>query len=323
MPCQGCLRDSISEFCETCVQTIFFGEPLIFPLLSFRREECAGLMREQATEVSIAGIQDKLGLYLENCSLMPTTTQIQYMLKPLPTESLEQFPEDLPANEHVTMQIARQAYSIPTALNAILFFDNGEPAYLCQRFDRKRGKKLRQEDFCQLSQCSEATEGPRYKYSRSYEDCGQLIKRYCETPAVQLDRLFTLIVFQYVFSNGDAHLKNFSLQVTDDGTFMLAPAYDLRSTHLHSSKKFMMALELFNDSYESPFFQKHGFFGRECFLELAKRMDLNSIRAQLMLTKFHSNQDKALRLIERSFLSAGAKKQYLADVKERLQAIAP
>ena len=41
------------------------------------------------------------------------------------------------------------------------------------------------------------------------------------------------MVFNYVFSNGNAHLKNFSLFESEFGDYILAPAYDVLCTSLH------------------------------------------------------------------------------------------
>lgn len=41
------------------------------------------------------------------------------------------------------------------------------------------------------------------------------------------------VVFNYLFGNGDAHLKNFSLQATSGGDYVLTPAYDLLHTSIH------------------------------------------------------------------------------------------
>ena len=41
----------------------------------------------------------------------------------------------MPVNEHLTMQIAYQVYGIETAENVMIFFGNGEQAYIIKRFD--------------------------------------------------------------------------------------------------------------------------------------------------------------------------------------------
>lgn len=52
-------------------------------------------------------------------------------------------------------------------------------------------------------------------------------------PQVDKLRFFELVLFNFVYSNGDAHLKNFSLLEEKKGRFRLSPAYDLLNTHLH------------------------------------------------------------------------------------------
>jgi serine/threonine-protein kinase HipA len=57
----------------------------------------------------------------------------------------------MPANEHLTMQIAAQVFGIETAENALVFFKDGTPAYITTRFDTlPNGSKLAQKDFLPL-----------------------------------------------------------------------------------------------------------------------------------------------------------------------------
>jgi serine/threonine-protein kinase HipA len=42
--------------------------------------------------------------------------------------------DQLPANEHLTIQIAKQVYGITVAKNAVIFFKDGSPAYITKRF---------------------------------------------------------------------------------------------------------------------------------------------------------------------------------------------
>ncbi|MFZ2657709.1 MAG: HipA domain-containing protein [Victivallales bacterium] len=104
-----------------------------------------------------------------------------------------------------------------------------EPAneYLTRRFDRQDGRKIPQEDFCRLSGRTEETHGKNYKYDISYEELGRILKRFCPAYQVEVEKLFQRILFSYVFSSGDAHLKNFSLFMTEEGDHVLTPAYDL------------------------------------------------------------------------------------------------
>lgn len=79
----------------------------------------------------------------------------------------------MPANEHLTMQIARQVYGISTAENALIFFSDGEPAYITRRFDvAPDGTKIKQEDFAALWNRSGATHGRNFKYTGDYAGMG-------------------------------------------------------------------------------------------------------------------------------------------------------
>jgi serine/threonine-protein kinase HipA len=89
--------------------------------------------------------------------------------------------------------------------------------------------------------------------------------RYSAAYAVQLEDLFHRHVFNYVFSNGDAHLKNFSLSRREFGDYLLSPAYDLLCTGIHIPNESRCALEMF-DEFATEFFRRNGFYGRPDFL---------------------------------------------------------
>jgi hypothetical protein len=136
------------------------------------------------------------------------------------------------------MQLARQLFKITVPPNAIIHFTDNSPAYLVKRFDVKSdGSKYAQEDFAQIAQVIEETHGKNYKYDLSYEEIGLLIKRHIPTYAIEFERFFRLVLFNYIFSNGDAHVKNFSAMLTDEGDHVLTPAYDLLCTgYIHQVK---------------------------------------------------------------------------------------
>ncbi|SFH31850.1 serine/threonine-protein kinase HipA [Pontibacter chinhatensis] len=143
-------------------------------------------------------------------------------------------PEQVPANEHLTMQIARQVYKLQVAENVIVFFRNGEPAYITKRFDLKPdGMRHGQEDLASLAGRTKHTAGSDFIYEGSYKEIAGIIKATVPAFRVELEKLFSLIVFNYLFSNGDAHLKNFSLIDTAYCDYVLSPAYDLICTRLH------------------------------------------------------------------------------------------
>ena len=83
-----------------------------------------------------------------------------------------------PANEHLTMQIAQQVFGIETAENALIFFAYGTPAYITKRFDiAPNGEKYAVEDFASLLGKTVQTHGTDYKYTGTYLDVCQYMKK--------------------------------------------------------------------------------------------------------------------------------------------------
>ena len=288
--------------------------------LPYRRADISTLQLEKAEHMSISGVQDKISVRLRSGALQPVDTDGEYILKPVPSRPIPRLEADVPANEHLTMQIASQVFRIPTAANACIHLADGSMAYIVRRFDRINGARIPQEDFCQLSERSPESHGKNYKYESSYEEIGRLLRTYCKAYAVEIEKLFRLILFNYVFSNGDAHLKNFSMHESSYGDYVLTPAYDLVCTSLHFPEEPRTAMPLFEE-YESTSFARNGFYGAEDFLHLADIYGIQPKRAVQILTAFPQARDKALNLIDRSFLSDAAKADYAHRLDDRLQAL--
>ena len=275
-------------------------------------------------EMSISGVQEKISLRLDRGVLTPTAEGGAYILKPVPGLVLPCFADEVPANESLTMQIAEQIFGINTAANALIRLADGELAYITRRFDRTRdGERIAQEDFCQLMERSAQTHGARYKYDTSYEALADTMKRYVPAYRVASEDLFRRIVFNYFVGNGDAHLKNFSLQ--QDATFgdhTLSPAYDLLCTSLHLPNETRLALDLLDNDEIPAGVEKHGFQTGADFLELARRMGLVGARAQRILDEFApAVLTNVEGLLKRSFLSSNAQIEYARITADRTKAL--
>ena len=132
--------------------------------------------QEKSKSLSLSGVQLKYSLRLENNELKLTEKGGQYILKPMPP-GLIVHQDQVPENEHLTMQIAQKIFKIPVAENALIYFKDGSPAYITRRFDvNSDGSKLLQEDFAQICGKTRKANGEHYKYEGSYEAIGILIK---------------------------------------------------------------------------------------------------------------------------------------------------
>ena len=232
-----------------------------------------------------------------------------FILKPRPTGYHIINREYCAANEHVTMQIASQVYGIETAANGLCFFDNGDPAYITRRFDVHNRGKYKQEDFAALLGYTKDNAGANYKYDKaSYEECAGIIHRYVKAALVDIQRFFRLILFNFVTSNDDAHLKNFSL-IEYNGEYRLSPAYDLVNTALQLREPRIFALDkgLFR---EGMAFSDTRTIRRADFEEFGRRIGLPEKVVRKEIELFLSDQPLTYELLERSFISEELKKQY-------------
>ena len=126
--CPGTLADGFSTYSPICLRNLFEGKK-ISHILPYERpqedEEVLQLFLDNRKRISISGVQEKLSMVLEKNKLRLTKEGEQgtYILKPIPRDLKKV--DQVPANEHLTMQIAKQVYGIYTAENAMIFFKDG------------------------------------------------------------------------------------------------------------------------------------------------------------------------------------------------------
>ncbi len=314
--CPGTLADGFTTYSPSCLRNLFNGKkvnhvlPYDPPQVS---EEVTELFMENRKRISISGVQEKLSLLLEK-NLLRLTKEGErgtYILKPTPRDLKKV--EQVPANEHLTMQIAKQVYGLNTAECAMIFFKDGSPAYITKRFDVKdEGGKWGKEDFATLAGKTKDNAGPNFKYEYSYEEIGALIKKFVPAWKVEIEKYFSLVVFNFLFSNGDAHLKNFSLLESSKGDYLLSPAYDLVNTRLHvDDSDFALNKGLFADDFKSDEYKKSSHPSKNDFTEFARRIGIAERRIEKLLDPFLQKQPLMETLVSRSFLSEPNKRGYL------------
>jgi serine/threonine-protein kinase HipA len=279
-------------------------------------------IRDTTRRSSISGVQDKVQLKRKRGGFSVVESGGDYILKPIPQNTAARFANDIPVNEYLTMRIASKIFGINTAEHELVSLADGEYAYMTKRFDRRDGFAVRQEDFCQLAERSEETHGLNYKYDASYEELAALVCRYCPSFAVENRKIFFLIVFNYVFCNGDAHLKNFSLFESLQGDYILTPAYDLLNTRLHfPDEPTATGLDFFADGHFTSRYEELGFYSSEDFIELGNVFGVPEKGVRKMLSRFFEVSSGVEDVIALSALSMSAKELYLNYFKDRLRAI--
>ena len=280
------------------------------------------VIREKTRRASISGVQDKVQLKRVRGGFAVVESGGDYILKPVPRNTYAELASDIPANEALTMDIAEKVFRVKTAEHELVEMKDGEYAYLTRRFDRRDGECVQQEDFCQLAGHTPETHGENYKYDASYEELADLMRRFCPAAAVENPKVFFLILFNYVFANGDAHLKNFSLYRSEQGDYILTPAYDLLNTAVHfPNEPTVTGLEFFADGHFTPAYETLGFYSSADFIELGAAFGVLEEDVRGMISLFNVRRDETERMIDESHLSAEAKSRYLFRFHDRLKAI--
>jgi serine/threonine-protein kinase HipA len=317
--CFGCLKDDVKRFCSACEKRLF-NRSKINPQLNFNWEDISKVIDGYPAGFSISGVQTKgfIGK-ATGTELSPSLSDGEnsiYIIKPL--LSSFDLPSNSPANEHVSMQMAKQIYGIRTAECCFMRFANGTPAYVTRRFDYNRDEeKLNQEDFASVLQVKKDNDG-KYKYdAKSYEDFGNVLSPLNKAEFIRI------LIFNKLTGNGDAHLKNFSLLETPDGDMQLSPSYDLMNTKIHVNDS-PIALNLFKELERTslPKGQSYSYVIKD-FMELGKRFGLRDKLLEKIVKEFEGTEDKIKEMINKSFLSDKARKKYLETVKKNYAQLFP
>jgi serine/threonine-protein kinase HipA len=234
--CPSTLASGYSTYSPSAIKKLFDGHR-ISPILDFGIEEfgMSDVAVSAMRRISVSGVQEKFPAVIDKgrIRIAEDGERSTYILKPAPWDRTLVERKQIPANENLTMQIASQVYGIVTAANGLCFTKDGQAVYITRRFDiQSDGIKSSMDDFASLVGRNEQTDGQHFKYSGSYEDIAVALKKNVAAWRIDMERFFELVVFNYIYGNGDDHLKNFSLiRIADD--YRLAPAYDLLNTSLH------------------------------------------------------------------------------------------
>ncbi|MDW7693843.1 HipA domain-containing protein [Flammeovirgaceae bacterium SG7u.111] len=315
--CPGTLAKGFNTYSPTCLKKVFKGKKVyhVLPYDSPTSTSSASeLFEDSRARISISGVQEKFSVLLEKNKLRIANEgeQGSYILKPIPSVGTRA--EQMPANEHLTMQIARQVYGIETAENALVFFQNGEPAYITKRFDRNEdGSKLAQEDFASLAGRTPQSHGEHYKYEGNYLEFLDLMQQYVPAYKLEAPKLLKLLLFNYLFSNGDAHVKNFSLLETPMGDYRLSPAYDLLNSRIHiEDKDFALEEGLLPKSLPQGKISYQ-------FGVLAEKAGIAEKVFDGILSAMLAKSESVEKLVNASFLSEKTKRNYWQAYQGRLK----
>lgn len=192
------------------------------------REEYFGL-----ASTGLPGFQDKVSSKMLNARAR--LANVDYILKFNPQEA--PFAVE---NEAMFLGLAN-ACGIETAKYKLLTDGLGERALLLERFDRVATVdsvvRLAAEDGCQTLNLY-----PANKYDVDFDVMAQRLISNCAAKPVAGFALFKQLVFNWLIGNGDSHAKNFSILESIDGSWRIAPAYDLLCTRFYDDRQMALAV---------------------------------------------------------------------------------
>ncbi len=300
--CRICLKSAGGDldYHPQCLESMFGTDTL--PLLDIELSRLMGLAAEMAGKMSVSGIQEKVSLRLseDKSRFEIAPTGGRYILKPEPSRFAF-----VPQNEHLTMRLA-ELVDIEVPRLGLVELKDQATAYVIKRFDRlDDGTKLQVEDFCQLGE-----KPMRDKYQGSGELCVRILRKYASEPLIEIRKLFKVLLFSWWVSNGDQHLKNFSLIRTTESRWRLAPAYDLICTRLPIPSDRDLAL---------PICGKRSNFTKRLWLDFAKYSQIPERAALRLLQEQTDALEPSLGFIEASFLPEELKSRYQDIVRQNTE----
>ena len=135
--CPALLTDGFNTYSPTAIKRLFQGKK-VSHIMDFNYDNGQyAIIAENTSHISVSGVQEKLSAVLDKgkVRLANEGERGRFIIKPAPDNKALRDRKQIPANEHLTMQIARQVYNIMTAENGMIFFADGTPAYITRQFD--------------------------------------------------------------------------------------------------------------------------------------------------------------------------------------------
>jgi len=320
--CPSSLETGFDTYSSKAANRLF-GMPGVNHILDFDIDEfrSAGEIVDAMHLISVSGVQEKFPAVVDSSRIRIAQDgeRSTHILKPAPWDKTLCNRKQIPANEHLTMQIASQVYGIKTAANGLCFTSDGQAVYITKRFDiRPDGSKSPMEDFASLVGRNEQLLGTQFKYNGSYDDIAKAIRSNVAAWMVDMEKFFMLVVFNYIYANGDAHLKNFAL-IADAHDYRLAPAYDLLNTGLHvNGDDFGLDGGLSPEIAKSDVYERTGHPCRIDFERFGIKIGLVPKRINKILDRFITLPNEARQLIDNSFLAPKMKRSYHRIISERI-----
>lgn len=317
--CPGTLKDGFSSYNPSTLRSLFNGKS-VFHVLP---EPALGIAWEKAVvNETHFGEQQWFRMHLKKNVLVPDPKG-GWMLKTVFSGSGNvNFPLEQAANEHLCLQLAAQVFELETVPNALMFFPDGQPALICKYLNSVYPQNNYLEgyiDFVELMGATYKEMSGRMMREYSFQHLAVLIDKLVSASLIAKERFFAQVVFSWLVSNGEAHLKNYGLVKTDRSDYVMAPVMNVMCTQIHQPGPEISAPGgLFAGDRDTAEFREYGHYTRNEFSAFGARIGLLPNRVDKILNKFVEGRILAVELIEKAFLPDEVKSSFRYFLLEKL-----
>jgi serine/threonine-protein kinase HipA len=183
-----------------------------------------------------------------------------------------------------------------------LFEENGRAHFMTRRFDRgPQGEKFHLQTLCAMAHF-DFNEAGAYSYEQAFQ-----IARRLNLPQPEITELYRRALFNILSRNQDDHTKNLSFMMRRDGTWRLAPAYDLIYAYNPSGA--------WTHRHQMSLSGKRTDFSTEDLLEAGIAADLKPAKAKEVLHQVHAAVNRWPEFAE----IAGVPATWIEEIKRNLR----
>lgn len=259
MSCLSCYTPYSKNICRHCSNQIFdrFNVKLN---IEFR-----GIIKQPEYFCSII-----------NGTLRQSNTKGIYLIKStLAYNCLNDF---VPENEHLTTQIAKRVFGIHTYPNSLIYLNGKEMGFLTKNI---------------YGDPSIQSQMPiSLNYSVENSELRKSIDRFTNAPEIITEKLFRLIVFNYLTGNLQPISDCFMLKRSPYGDYVLGPATNLYNSEIHQQSSIHSEKRI------------------SCFIKIGNELGLREQRILKLLSLMAANTNQVKKIINDSFLDRTLKLKY-------------
>ena len=267
MKCLSCYTPAAKIFCPACRRQLFDG----------RKIDCDLEIRAQV-------LLPEYLIFVDQRKLVCTNDHGSYLLRSAASQSFNQI--HAPENEHVTTQIAKRIFGIQTYPNTLIYFNQQQTGFLSRR------------------QCNNNSRRANSQIIHLEGDCRDIkctIDKYVSARIVMLERVFNLIIFNYLTCNCQLVSACVSLEKCVYGDFIISPAENLLNTRIHT--EILSSEPAMNKSY---------------LVDIGHQLGLPDNRINKIIERAAKRSRYILAMINNSFMDDAIKKEYLDNCCIRL-----